>query len=158
MPFACLDQANLQTASLTRADLAALTLPNEWPEWSDYQAECGSCHAPYPARLLSRTEWQQITGKLDQHFGTDATLDDAAALKKINAFLQANAATQPRTVTAPGKLPRITESRWFIREHDEIGANVWKKPWVKSASNCGACHGGADQGGFSEHDVRIPRQ
>lgn len=123
-----------------------------------YRAECGSCHAPYPARLLSRTEWRQITGKLDQHFGTDATLDDASALKKIDAFLQANAATQPRTVTAPGKLPRITESRWFIREHDEIGANVWKKPWVKSAANCGACHGGADQGGFSEHDVRIPRQ
>ncbi|HEX5361542.1 MAG TPA: hypothetical protein VFW49_10710 [Fluviicoccus sp.] len=123
-----------------------------------YRAECGSCHAPYPVRLLSRTEWRQITGKLDQHFGADATLDDAAALKKIDAFLQANAATQPRTVTAPGKLPRITESRWFIREHDEIGANVWKKPWVKSAANCGACHGGADQGGFSEHDVRIPRQ
>ncbi|RZU46748.1 diheme cytochrome c [Fluviicoccus keumensis] len=122
-----------------------------------YQAECGSCHVPYPPRLLSRTEWQQITGKLDQHFGADATLDDAA-LKKINAFLNANGATQARATPAAGKLPRITETRWFIREHREIGAGVWKKPWVKSASNCAACHGGAEQGGFSEDDVRIPRQ
>ena len=121
-----------------------------------YTGECGSCHTAYPARLLSAPEWQVITSHLDKHFGVDATLDDKT-LKQVSAYLTQNAAAQPRTAISGGRLPRITESRWFQREHDEIGASMWKRPAVKSPSNCGACHGNADQGVFSEHDVRIPR-
>ena len=42
-----------------------------------YNAECGSCHVPFPTRLLSANEWSKITARLDKHFGVDATVDDA---------------------------------------------------------------------------------
>jgi nitrate/TMAO reductase-like tetraheme cytochrome c subunit len=102
-----------------------------------YTAECGSCHVPYPTRLLSANEWQKITARLDKHFGVDATIDEAT-VKKLNQYLLENSAAKDRTTASADKLPRITESRWFIKEHDEVAAKAWKR--VKSPSNCGACH------------------
>lgn len=52
---------------------------------------------------------------------------------------------------------RITETRWFMKEHDEISAAVWKRESVGSPANCGACHKGAEQGQFDEHQVRVPK-
>ena len=102
-----------------------------------YNAECGSCHVPFPTRLLSANEWSKITARLDKHFGVDATVDDAT-VKNLNKYLSANSAAKDRTTANADKLPRITESRWFIKEHNEIAAKAWKR--VKSPSNCGACH------------------
>lgn len=118
-----------------------------------YVAECTACHVAYPPGLLPAESWQRLMGGLDQHFGNDATLD-AAAAKEISAWLAQNAA---RSNQAAPPQDRITLSRWFTREHDEIGATTWKRPSIKSASNCSACHGNTDQGRYSEHDVRIPR-
>jgi nitrate/TMAO reductase-like tetraheme cytochrome c subunit len=102
-----------------------------------YNAECGSCHVPFPTRLLSANEWSKITARLDKHFGVDATVDDAT-LKQLNQYLSANSAAKDRTMASADKLPRITESRWFIKEHNEVAAKAWKR--VKSPSNCAACH------------------
>jgi hypothetical protein len=33
---------------------------------------------------------------------------------------------------------------------------VWKLPSVKSAAQCAACHGDADQGRFDERALRLP--
>jgi hypothetical protein len=89
---------------------------------------------------------------LPHHFGTDASLD-AAALQALAAWLQAHA--------GPGRDPppedRITRSRWFVREHREVPAATWRLPAVQTPSRCAACHLGAEQGNFDEHDVRIPR-
>jgi len=52
---------------------------------------------------------------------------------------------------------RITETRWFMKEHDEISAAVWKRESVGSPANCAACHKGAETGRFDEHGVRIPK-
>ena len=52
---------------------------------------------------------------------------------------------------------RITETGWFRHEHDEVPAGIWKRPAVKSAANCAACHTRADAGDFSERNIRIPR-
>ena len=86
-----------------------------------YNAECGSCHVPFPTRLLSANEWGKITARLDKHFGVDATID-TVTLTKLNQYLSANSAAKDRTTATADKLPRITESRWFIKEHDEIAA------------------------------------
>ncbi len=102
-----------------------------------YNAECGSCHVPYPTRLLSANEWGKITGRLDKHFGVDATVD-TATLPKLNQYLSANSASKDRTTATGDKLPRITESKWFIHEHGEVSTKAWKR--VKSPSNCSACH------------------
>lgn len=120
------------------------------PAW---RAECGSCHLAYPPQLLSAPAWRSIMARLDKHFGTDASLDPAAA-KEIGAFLDANAGGGRHA--EPGTL-RITESRWFRHEHDEVPASAWKRASIKSAANCAACHRGAEQGDFRERNIRIPR-
>lgn len=118
-----------------------------------YVQECGSCHAPFPPRLLPRDSWQRVMGGLDRHFGTDAALD-AATQRSIATWLEAHASTRARG--APPE-DRITRSAWFVREHDEVPAAAWRRPAIKSAANCSACHEGAAQGDYNEHAVRIPR-
>jgi nitrate/TMAO reductase-like tetraheme cytochrome c subunit len=52
---------------------------------------------------------------------------------------------------------RISQASWFVREHREVDAATWKRKSIASAANCAACHSGAAQGRFSEHDIRIPQ-
>jgi hypothetical protein len=121
------------------------------PVW---QEECGSCHIAYPPALLPVESWRAIMAQLDRHFGVDAGVD-APTAKTITAFLEANAGRDRRRSGAG--LLRITETRWFVHEHDEVPARAWKSPAVKSAANCEACHTRAAQGDFSEHTVKVPR-
>ena len=120
------------------------------PTW---KAECGSCHVAYPPALLPAASWRTLMAGLDKHFGTDASLDPASAAR-IGAFLEQNAGRKRKLVSASEL--RITATRWFRHEHDEVPAYVWKSAKVKSASNCAACHAGAERGDFSEDNVRIP--
>ena len=122
---------------------------------ADWLRECGSCHIPYAPRLLAAPAWRTMMQRLDRHFGVDASID-APTAAAIAAFLEANAARQGSKRSDPAAT-RITEARWFRREHDEIAAAVWKRPAVGSAANCGACHSAAERGDFSERDIRIPR-
>lgn len=119
-----------------------------------YQQECAACHMAYPPGMLPAASWQALMSGLPRHFGSDASLDDAT-VKQLNAWLSANAA--PASVMARPPQDRITRSAWFVHKHDEVSASVWKRPAVKSAANCVACHAGAEQGDFNEHRVRIPR-
>lgn len=120
-----------------------------------YAQECGSCHLAFPARYLPAESWHHLMGGLDRHFGVDASLD-AAQARTITTWLEQNAAVGRRLGEAPPQ-DRITRSRWFVRQHDEIGAAVWKRASVHSPANCAACHSGAAQGDFNEDAVRIPR-
>lgn len=122
-----------------------------------YQQECASCHVAYPPGLLPAASWQRLMGGLDQHFGTDASLD-AAEVRAIGAWLQANAGSYKRVREAPPQ-DRITQSAWFLRKHNarEVPPEVWQRPAVGRAANCAACHTQAAQGSFSERAIRIPR-
>jgi hypothetical protein len=125
--------------------------PASNPAW---QAECGSCHVAYPPRLLPAASWRALMDDLARHFGTDASVDPATATT-IRAFLEGNAGR----VRSPGDEAtlRITQTRWFVREHREVAPRTWHSASVRSAANCAACHAAAEAGRFSEHDVRIPR-
>jgi ABC-type Zn2+ transport system substrate-binding protein/surface adhesin len=117
--------------------------------------ECGSCHIVYPPNLLPAESWRALMGNLNKHFGTDASLD-AATQKQLSAELQ-NAASNRSENVAGKPVLRITETRWFKHEHDEVSDRTWRNLKVKSASNCGACHAFAAQGKFNERDIRVPR-
>lgn len=125
------------------------------PLLPSYKTECAACHIAYPPRLLPAASWQRLMTNLPRHFGTDASLD-AATVTALSTWLSANAAEGRRAAQPPAE-DRITRSAWFTREHDEVPAATWKRPSIKSASNCMACHTGADRGDFNEHNVRIPR-
>jgi hypothetical protein len=120
-----------------------------------YQQECGACHIAYPPGLLPAASWQRLSANLPRHFGVDASLDPATT-KTLADWLGAHAASGQRAVAPPPE-DRITRSTWFVREHDEVPAATWKLPAVKSAALCAACHTQADQGDFSERNIRIPR-
>ena len=44
------------------------------PQNPTYNNECGSCHVPYPAPLLGRSEWQQILGVLAKARGLNVSM------------------------------------------------------------------------------------
>jgi len=119
-------------ALLTSLMLALTALP----AGADYRSECGSCHVAYPPKLLPAQSWRQLMGRLERHFGSDASLD-AATRQDIEGYLAANAG---RRGAPPGPEPRITRTRWFFKEHGV----------VKNPSNCTACHAGAEQGNFDD--------
>lgn len=105
-----------------------------------YAAECGSCHIPYPPQLLPAASWRALVGRLDRHFGSDATLD-AKTAAEIGRYLAAHAG---RRAAPAGAAPRITETQWFRKEHrNEIPAG-------KNPADCGACHAGAERGVYED--------
>lgn len=127
-------------------------MPRDMPP--AYGEECGACHLAYPPGFLPAGSWRRIMAGLDQHYGTDASLDDAIS-RQLDGWLQANAGTYKRVAGEPPE-DRITRSGWFERKHHGIDASVWKLPDVKSAANCAACHDGAAQGRFDDDNLRQP--
>lgn len=121
-----------------------------------YQSECAACHVAYPPQLLSAASWRAVMNGLDKHFGSDASLDPAANAE-ILRYLETNAGLRDAGAAGKPQL-RITETRWFVREHsEELPRDIWKHPAVKSAANCAACHTAADKGDFSERTLRLPK-
>lgn len=140
----------LMAASPTFA--AKMAMPADAP--ASYEAECASCHMAYPPALLSEQSWKNVMSGLSKHFGTDASVD-AKTQTEITSWLIKNAATRQKySETAPEN--RITKTSWFIRKHDEVRPEVWKRASIKSPANCGACHIDAAKGIFSENNIKIP--
>ena len=119
-----------------------------------YTQECAACHTAYPPALLPAASWQRILSGLEKHYGSDASLD-VATTQQLTAWLQANAGTYKRVKEAPPQ-DRITRSAWFERKHRQISPAVWKLPSVKSATQCAACHSGADRGDFDDDRLQLP--
>ena len=131
---------------------AKMTMPADAP--ASYEAECASCHMAYPPALLSQQSWKNVMSGLSKHFGTDASVDPKSQTELTN-WLVKNATTQQKySETAPEN--RISKTSWFIRKHDEVNADVWKRAGIKSPANCGACHIDAANGVFSEKNIKIP--
>lgn len=116
--------------------------------------ECGACHVAYPGNLMKPADWSQVLGRLDRHYGVDASLDPqalAAVASHLRAAMPVSSAGEQAS-----PLPRITTYRWFREEHDDVSSRAWSSPAVRSASNCSACHPGAERGRFDEHSIRVP--
>jgi nitrate/TMAO reductase-like tetraheme cytochrome c subunit len=117
--------------------------------------ECAGCHMAFPPGLLPAASWTKMMTGLDKHFDVDASVTPAEATEITN-FLVKNASNRWTATTAP---LRITDSVWFKTKHSsrEVAPAVWKRASIKSASNCMACHTGAEKGDFNEHNIKIPK-
>lgn len=131
----------------------------------NWQQECASCHIAYAPSMLPKASWRRVMGGLDRHFGENASLDPATQAD-ILRFLEVNAADAGtsqmgrRVMQGMGAKDaplRITETRWFVRQHDEVARATWARKSIGSAANCAACHQKAEQGVFDEDAVRIPK-
>ena len=118
------------------------------------KAECGACHMVYPAALLPSRSWDAIASDLANHFGEDASLDQAV-VDGIKAYLTSNAGD----VVGRGRglirgLPqdktplRITGLPLWLRIHGNFSPRTMKKIGV--AGNCAFCHQGAANGVFAD--------
>jgi mono/diheme cytochrome c family protein len=130
-----------------------------------WQQECASCHIAYAPAFLPKASWRKMMGGLDQHFGDDASLDPATQAD-ILKFLEAHAADSGNSrmgrrvmqgMDAQNPPLRITETRWFVRKHDEVPRSTWSRKSIGSPANCAACHRQAEQGNFDEDAIRIPK-
>jgi hypothetical protein len=121
--------------------------------------ECGSCHMVFPPQFLPQRSWQKLIETLADHFGENASLDEAQRQVVLD-YLLANAADSPKAgregqkfarSIAAGQTPlRITETPRWIKEHREVRAERWQSPEVKSKANCLACHKQAEQGIYED--------
>ncbi len=149
-------------ASTTAAAEAVLPMPSS----PLYVSECGSCHTAYAPGYLPARSWARLMSELNRHFGEDASLK-AAERDLLTAQLQslaldtsyANPAIAARNGGAwASEAPlRLSTSPFFHYMHDEVPDSIWARPQIASKANCVACHPHADQGRYSESEIRIPK-
>ena len=130
-----------------------------------YREECGDCHMAYQPGLLPVRSWKQIMSNLDNHFDENAELE-LPLRQQLTDYLIRNAADHSdykrskamiRSLSYNDIPLRISETRYFLRKHDELPARVVQhNPEVKSFSRCEVCHTQADKGSYNEHQIRIP--
>lgn len=130
-----------------------------------YKNECSACHFAYQPGLLPSNSWNKIMANLENHFNTDATLDNAD-FKIIKDYLNKNSAEKAMEYKRSrkivnsirnGDIPEsISKTPYMIRKHDELRANMINQPEVKGLFNCVACHTTAQKGIYSERDINIP--
>ncbi len=130
-----------------------------------HKKECSTCHTAYQAYFLPAASWEKIMAGLNKHFGENAELG-AEEQAAITQYLVANAADHgkdkrgARVMSAlSGKETplRLTETPYIIKMHHEVPKKIFvNNPKLKSLSDCGACHPGAANGNYDEHQVKIP--
>ena len=131
-----------------------------------YTQECAACHFAYLPGLLPAASWKHLMATLDDHYGDDASLDDAQTVNEISAFLQRFAADQSkarRSMQIMASLKNkpapasISDIPYIQHKHRGIPEKmITKNKSVRSLSNCIACHDKADRGVFTEHGLKIP--
>lgn len=152
LPAIMLAMALIGGASTAQADERYTPVTDEV-----VQKECSACHMAFQPSMLPAKSWQLIMGGLSDHFGEDASLDQATA-RHIEAYLVENAADKGwwggkflRGLNDGDAPLRITETPYWIREHrGEVPESAWRHPDVKSKANCLACHRAAAKGYYDD--------
>ncbi|MFA6740288.1 MAG: diheme cytochrome c [Arcobacteraceae bacterium] len=130
-----------------------------------YIKECGSCHFPYQPGLLPANAWNKMMTNLENHFNSDASLNEAD-LQTLTKYLNDNSAEKNmqykrsnRIVSslAKNQIPdSISTTPYMIKKHEDIRKNLITQNEVKGLFNCMACHKTADKGIYGERDINIP--
>jgi len=134
-----------------------LAVPSDAPlVWRE---ECAACHMLYAPGLLPADAWREQMRTLADHYGSNASLDPLQEQEIIDFLVRASAAnrlpTEPSSTA--GEPPRISQTRWFERKHDEVSAAKFARESVGGRFNCVACHRDAERGDFDDDRVKIPR-
>lgn len=139
--------------------------PNNLSSDPLYTKECGSCHMAYQPEFLPRRSWKKMMATLEDHFGSDATLEKEDD-QVIFEYLMDNAADSKHVGKHYAKIAdsiarndaplSISKTRYFIKEHRDIRQKYIDQKEVKSIANCSACHQKAEQGDYRERNIYIP--
>jgi len=128
----------------------------------DFNTECGDCHEVYHPSLLPKASWTKLMAGLEDHFGEDASLDQETAIN-ITAHLITYAAEAWDTeasnrfsIVSQAAPYQISATPYWVRKHDEVGEDVFKRKGIGNKSRCAACHRDADSGHFDDQMIKIP--
>ena len=134
-----------------------------YPVNNTYRLRCYKCHFLYQPWLLPAGSWTRLMEGTDKHFGRDLGLDEKERVE-IEKYLTSYAADRVKfrnewtlriLKSLRGMVPeRISEVPYIKKKHKDIPAEVLDLPYVKSISNCGACHRFAYRGDYG--GGRIP--
>ncbi|MDQ1299029.1 MAG: hypothetical protein QG558_1568 [Campylobacterota bacterium] len=137
----------MQSKPLSKQDQSAAAL---------YKKECSACHMAYQPEFLPKRSWDKTMKGLDNHFGTDATMD-LADTSTVQNYLMTYASKNERITDMKGAVAlRISQTPHFVREHREVTKKMITQPAVKSIANCNACHTKAEAGSYREREINIP--
>jgi nitrate/TMAO reductase-like tetraheme cytochrome c subunit len=133
-----------------------LRLPVDTPP--AFQAECGSCHVPFPPQLLMADDWRRVLRSLDKHYGDNASLDEKTRqiLEDFHVRHAGGAKVSSGVTAGKTEMPRLTRTAWFQREHREVRQVDWTHVKVKTSANCVACHTKAAEGSYREREIVMP--
>ena len=130
-----------------------------------YLKECGSCHFPYQPGLLPSNAWNKMMTNLENHFNSDASLNEAD-LQTLTKYLNDNSAEKNMQYKRSNKIvsslaknqipDSISTTPYMIKKHEDIKKNLISQNEVKGLFNCIACHKTADKGIYGERDINIP--
>jgi cytochrome b len=130
-----------------------------------WQESCSECHLAYHPATMPQRSWERIFAEQEEHFDEDLALDEADVTALLS-YARANSAEQIdremswRTVHSLNgdETPlRITETKFWKQTHSEIDEALWRHDRVNGKLNCAACHHDAEQGGFSNGAMALPR-
>ncbi len=130
-----------------------------------YINECGSCHFAFQPGLLPKRSWVKMMNDLENHFGSDATLepqDHSYILEYLSKNAADNAMQYKRSRKIVNSLAsydaplKISEVPYFIKKHREVPKRLITQKEVGTISNCTACHTTASKGVYSERAIKIP--
>lgn len=131
-----------------------------------YKEECGECHFAFQAGLLPARSWQKMMqdNELENHF--EESLEYELDTKKqlldylVNNSAGNNNYRRSRKFNDSLRMNetplRITETRYFIRKHNEIPKRFIQQETVGNLANCEACHTKASRGNYDDDYVNIP--
>lgn len=136
------------------------------PAGKTFVNECGSCHTAFAPGLLPARSWRKMMAGLADHFGEDASLDEPVRLAILKDLENLAADTPQATLRMRrinGAIPagstpqRISDTGYFKYMHDEVPKYVWPRKKIGTPGNCIACHTRANEGRYSEQEIRIPQ-
>lgn len=115
--------------------------------------ECASCHTLYPPHILPSASWVTMMGNLENHFGDDASLDEAQNRNILDFLVKNSAETSTQKVSVKvldsiknKDIIAITQSDFWKKKHKDIPKKVFAHRDVKSKANCKACHSDIEKG------------
>lgn len=125
-----------------------------------FYKECISCHTLYPPFLLPEKSWILLMKQLDNHFGSDASIDSETE-KSITDYLIANSAEKSTKESAYKILKylqndttiAISKTPFWESTHKRLGEGIFKSDDVKSKANCIICHNDIEKGKIENENI-----
>ena len=112
-----------------------------------FAKQCSECHNLYSPTFLTKKMWNVVLVEKEKHYKKDLT-KDVPDFEKIKEYILKNTAETSNTEISRGvvkstknkNIYRVSRTKYWKDIHKQIPRYAYKHPFIKSKSNCKACH------------------